>query len=58
MDITYCNNKCATGMAMRNEFLAKNNSVFEAAADFSHFTENCFKTCPYKEAHNRTKEST
>lgn len=51
MDIAYCNNNCNIGRAARDRFLEINNSAFDAATDFRFFTENCFKTCPHKEAH-------
>lgn len=56
MDITYCNNNCSTGMTARDKFLAKNSSVFDAAFDFNYFVENCFKSCPYKDAHTKQEE--
>ena len=55
MDITYCNDHCPIGQAAREEFLSINNSAFDAAFDFRHFTENCFKTCHLKSKH--VKES-
>lgn len=58
MDVSYCDNNCVIGMAARDKFLYMNNSVFDAAIDFNNFVENCFKTCPYKEAHNKIKENT
>jgi hypothetical protein len=58
MDITYCNEKCPIGIAARDEFLELNNSAFDAAIDFGIFTENCFKTCPHRAAHDKqTKET-
>lgn len=51
MDITYCNDQCPIGRAAREEFLKTNNSAFDAAFDFRHFTKNCFKACPFKDKH-------
>jgi hypothetical protein len=56
LDITYCNNNCTIGIAARDKFLAQNNSVFDAAFDFNCFVENCFKSCPHKEAHMKQEE--
>lgn len=56
MDIAYCNNNCSVGIAKRNEFLDSTDSVFDAAFDFNCFVENCFKSCPYKEANTKQKE--
>ena len=59
LDITYCFEKCQKGKVESEKFLSINNSVFDAAIDFQFFTEECFKTCPYKQAHvnNKDKES-
>lgn len=51
MDRNFCDKKCLKGKQMSNELLSKNNSAFDAAIDFVMFTEECFKTCPYKEKH-------
>lgn len=58
MDITYCNNKCAIGMAARDRFLAVNSSVFDAAVDFNYFAEQCFNTCPHKTEHENISKET
>ncbi len=50
-DITYCGECCEIGKVAKEECLANNNSVFDAASDFWYFTENCFKTC----SHNNIK---
>jgi hypothetical protein len=55
LDITYCNNKCSIGKAASEKFLDKNNSAYDAAIDFWAFTDECFKTCPFKDAHNEEK---
>lgn len=52
MDITYCNDSCPIGKAARELFLDFNNSAFDAAFDFRHFADNCFKVCPLKDKHN------
>lgn len=57
VDITYCNHKCDIGIAAREEFLAKNNSVFDAIIDFDYFTAECSKTCTYQIEHNLNKET-
>jgi hypothetical protein len=51
MDITYCNDKCQIGKAAREVFLDINNSAYDAAIDFNFFTDNCYRTCPYKAEH-------
>lgn len=58
MDITYCNDICPIGIAAREAFLEANNSAFDAAFDFRHFTDNCFKTCRFKDRHLNLKENT
>ena len=57
MDYSYCDKQCPIGIEARNKFLAKNDSVFDAAMDFYFFTEECFKTCPQKELH-KVKQKT
>ena len=47
MNGTYCE-LCKIGKAAKDVFLDVNNSPFDAVTDFICFTENCFKTCPYK----------
>ena len=49
-DIMYCYEHCKIGKAASDTFLELNNSAFDAAIDFRCFVENCFKTCPYKQA--------
>jgi hypothetical protein len=56
VDITYCNNNCPIGKVAREQFLEINNSAYDAALDFRHFTANCFKTCPYKIEHFKTSK--
>lgn len=56
MDITYCNDICPIGRAARDEFLNLNNSAFDAAMDFRHFTDNCFKNCLYKSEHFKKEQ--
>ena len=56
MDNTYCYEKCAIGKAASEMFLARNNSVIDAAYDFHVFVENCLKACPYKSEHNKAKD--
>lgn len=51
MDITYCHNECSIGKAASDKFLESNNSAYDAAIDFWHFTDNCFKNCPHKAEH-------
>ena len=53
----YCDKKCEIGTKQSEKFLKENNSAFDAAMDFVFFTDECFKTCPYKEQHlNKIKE--
>lgn len=56
MDLEYCYKCCEKGKKVSNEFLDKNGSVYDAVYDFWSFTEECFKTCPYKEEHQKMKE--
>ena len=56
MNIGYCDNICPLGSKKSEEFLDKNNSVFDAAIDFTYFVEECFKTCPYREYHIKETE--
>jgi hypothetical protein len=56
MDITYCNNKCQKGIEARDKFLNENNSAFDAAVDFWAFTDECYKTCPYKAEHEKPEQ--
>lgn len=51
MNLDYCYEKCTIGNCASKEFLNNNNSAYDAAMDFLRFTEDCFKTCPYKEVH-------
>ena len=51
MNVTYCDKQCKIGITARNKFLDEQNSAYDAALDFLAFTEKCFKTCPYKDAH-------
>lgn len=51
IELEYCYNHCSKGKKISEEFLEKNNSVYDAASDFWAFTEECFKTCPYKDMH-------
>jgi hypothetical protein len=55
INISYCNDKCPTGIAARDKFLNRIGSAFDAAIDFRYFMEACFKTCPYKSAHCKGK---
>ena len=56
MNISYCDKICPLGSKKSEEFLDKNNSVFDAAIDFTYFVEECFKTCPYREYHIKETE--
>ncbi len=51
LNISYCDKQCKKGAEARNIFLNQNNSAYDAAMDFVWFTEECFKTCPYKDKH-------
>ena len=50
-NIEYCNKYCEKGRKASAEFLDSNNSAYDAALDFMWFTDECFKTCPYKDKH-------
>jgi hypothetical protein len=55
----FCFEKCSIGKAASDVYLDLNNSAIDAALDFDTFTDNCFKTCPYKSEHkniNTNKE--
>ena len=56
MDITYCNDQCPVGKRAQARFIEENNSAFDAAIDFRFFIEDCFKSCPYKGAHDISEE--
>ena len=49
--ISYCYEKCITGRQAAEKYLRENNSVSDAAIDFQYFVEDCYKNCPYKDAH-------
>lgn len=51
MNLRYCIDKCPIGIRTKEEFLNKNDSVYDAAMDFQRFTEKCFETCIYKNKH-------
>jgi hypothetical protein len=53
LNIRYCDKCCQKGIEARRKFLDENNSAYDAAMDFMWFTEECFKTCPYKEMHTK-----
>ena len=55
MNLEYCYKCCAKGKKASDEFLEKNNSVYDAASDFWSFTDECFKTCPFKDEHKKEK---
>jgi hypothetical protein len=55
MDIIYCTNNCFKGIEARQKLLNENDSVFDAAAEFQSFVENCYKTCQYKAEHTKNK---
>ena len=55
LNIKYCNNRCQKGIEARNKFLNDQNSAYDAALDFTWFTEKCFETCPYKDKHAEEK---
>ena len=56
VNIAYCDKKCPIGMKAGREFLDNNNSAYEAGLNFSSFVEECFKTCQYKEMHNKVDQ--
>jgi hypothetical protein len=45
----FCINECPLGIKKSDEFLNKNNSVYDAVADMWSFVDECLKTCPYKD---------
>ena len=56
MNIEYCGKKCSKGIKASEKFLNRNNSAYDAAIDFWDFTDKCFETCPYKEAHAKKEK--
>lgn len=48
MNIEYCLKQCNIGKEASKTFLSLNNSSIVAALVFGDFTDNCFKTCPFK----------
>ena len=56
MNIAYCCESCSIGKAASENFLAINNSAFDAAIDFQYFVDNCFKSCPHKAVHLVSEE--
>jgi len=56
VNIEYCGKKCPKGIKASEEFLNRNNSAYDAAIDFWDFTDKCFETCPYKEAHTKKEK--
>jgi hypothetical protein len=55
VDFEYCYKRCPAGKKASEELLEKNESVFDAINDFWVFTNECFKTCPYKDKHTKEK---
>lgn len=55
IDLEYCYKNCVRGKSASEEFLEKNNSVYDAVSDFWAFVDECFKTCPYKDKHVKEK---
>jgi hypothetical protein len=39
----YCIDECPIGKIVKDHFLSKTESVFDAASDFDNFVCNCFK---------------
>jgi hypothetical protein len=56
MNLEYCNEVCPIGKQKSKEFLDTNNSFYDAVVDFRHFVDSCFKTCPYKEIHEKFEQ--
>jgi hypothetical protein len=48
LNIEYCLKQCPIGKEASKTFLNINDSAIAAAFIFSDFTNNCFKTCPFK----------
>ena len=57
MNFNYCYKCCEVGKAAAAKILAESDSVSDAAIDFQYFIEDCFKTCPYKEAVLKAEEN-
>lgn len=48
----FCIKKCPLGKEKSKDFLAQNNSVYDAVIDMRSFVEECLKTCPHKDKLN------
>lgn len=55
MKLDYCYKKCMKGKNTGEKFLVEADSVFDAVSDFEDFVKDCFKTCPYKNEHDKPK---
>jgi hypothetical protein len=53
----FCIKTCPLGVKKSEEFLAKNNSAYDAALDMHFFVDECKKTCPHKNKFSETKEN-
>jgi hypothetical protein len=53
MNAYYCYKKCPIGIEAQKKFLDENESVFDTILDFKVFADECYKTCPYKEEHDK-----
>lgn len=50
MKFVYCYKECGRGQIEADHLLKTSDSIRDAVIDFEYFIENCFKTCPYREA--------
>lgn len=55
MRFNYCETTCERGKRVLGEYLAKNNSAYDAFIDFRCFVEGCLKSCPYASSTDITK---
>ena len=53
MNLDFCHKTCTVGKKVSKEILDESESVKDAAIDFWYFIDECLKTCPYKEEHDK-----
>ena len=52
MDRTYCCTSCERGIEVKNDLLARCDSMFDAVSDIAIFCNECSKTCDKVENKN------
>lgn len=56
IDNKYCIKTCELGKRKSEEFLALNNSAYDAAMDMCAFVDKCRITCPHKNKHTAKED--